>query len=178
MMIITAGIYKGRKLTAPDEKITRPTLSKTRMGIFNSLYSILGTFEGKTFLDFFGGSGIMGLEALSRGFSSVKVFELNKKSAEIIKKNYRMLGLEADLTIGDSIKILAKTKEKFDVIYIDPPYKSNLYEDAIKLSNGNIIVVEHSDNLDFERYEIIKEKTYGGCKITFLSNFSLNSDNC
>ena len=55
-MNITAGIYKGRKIEAPDEKITRPTLSKVRMGVFNTLYSIVGDFEGKTFLDVFGGS--------------------------------------------------------------------------------------------------------------------------
>ena len=55
-MIITAGIYKGRKIESPDEKITRPTLSKVRMGVFNTLYSIIGDFEGKTFLDVFGGS--------------------------------------------------------------------------------------------------------------------------
>ena len=177
-MIITAGIYKGRKITAPDEKITRPTLSKTRMGIFNSLYSILGDFEGRTFLDVFGGSGIMGLEALSRGFSSVKVFELNKKSAEIIKKNYGTLNLKPDLTIGDSIKILEKSKEKFDVVYIDPPYKSNLYEKVLELANGNIIVVEHSEDIDFTGFEIIKEKSFGGSKITFLSNFVPKSDNC
>ena len=177
-MIITAGIYKGRKLTAPDEKITRPTLSKTRMGIFNSLYSILGSFEGKTFLDVFGGSGIMGLEALSRGFSSVKVFELNKKSAEIIKKNYNMLNLKPNLTTGDSIKLLAKSEEIFDVVYIDPPYKSNLYEETLQLSKGNIIVVEHSEDIDFTGFEIIKEKTYGNSKITFLSKFVPKSDNC
>ena len=86
-MNITAGKYKGRRIAAPDEKSTRPTLSKTRMGIFNTLYSIIGEFEGKSFLDVFGGSGIMGLEALSRGFSKVKVIEQNRKSAEIIKKN-------------------------------------------------------------------------------------------
>ena len=63
-MIITAGIYKGRKITAPDENITRPTLSKVRMGVFNTLYSILGDFEGKSFLDVFGGSGVMGLRRL------------------------------------------------------------------------------------------------------------------
>ena len=86
-MNITAGKYKGRKIQAPDESITRPTLSKTRMGIFNTLYSISGDFTGKTFLDLFGGSGIMGLEALSRGFERVKVFELNPKAAKIIKNN-------------------------------------------------------------------------------------------
>ena len=76
-MIITAGVYKGRKIIAPNENITRPTLSKVRMGVFNTLYSLIGDFEGKSFLELFGGSGIMGLEALSRGFKEVKVFEIN-----------------------------------------------------------------------------------------------------
>ena len=67
-MIITGGKYKGRKILAPDEKITRPTLSKVRQGVFNTLFSMIGEFEEKSFLDLFGGSGIMGLEALSRGF--------------------------------------------------------------------------------------------------------------
>ena len=78
-MIVTAGIYKGRKIIAPDEKITRPTLSKVRMGVFNSLFSILENFENRTFLDVFGGSGIMGIEALSRGFKEVQVFEKKYK---------------------------------------------------------------------------------------------------
>ena len=60
-MIITGGKYKGRKVQAPDEKITRPTLSKVRQGVFNTLFSLIGDFEGKSFLDLFGGSGIMGL---------------------------------------------------------------------------------------------------------------------
>ena len=104
-MIITAGIYKGRKIAAPDESITRPTLSKVRMGVFNSLYSLIGEFEGKSFLDVFGGSGVMGLEALSRGFNDVKVFEKNLKAAEIIKKNYKLLGVKPDLQICDSEKL-------------------------------------------------------------------------
>ena len=168
-MNITAGTFKGRKIIAPDEKITRPTLSKTRMGIFNSLYSILENFDGKSFLDAFGGSGIMGLEAISRGFTKVKVYEINKKSAEIIKKNYGTLGLKPDLTIGDSIKLLAKTEEIFDVVYIDPPYQSGLYEKILKFINGNIIVVEHSEYVDFSDFKIIKQKKYGNCNITFIT---------
>lgn len=172
-MNITAGIYKGRKITAPNEKITRPTLSKTRMGIFNSLFSILGDFSSKSFLDVFGGSGIMGLEALSRGFSKAKVFELNKKSAEIIKKNYASLGLKADLTIGDSLKLLKKTDEVFDVVYVDPPYQSGIYEEVLSLVKGNIIIVEHSDKVDFSGFEIIKQNIYGNSTISYIKHISL-----
>ncbi len=167
-MIITAGIYKGRKIDSPDEKITRPTLSKVRMGVFNTLYSIIGDFESKSFLDVFGGSGIMGLEALSRGFSRVKVFEKNPKVAQILKKNYQTVGLKPDLTIGDSTKLILKTDEIFDVVYIDPPYMSGIYEDILSKVKGNIIIVEHSETIEFDGYEVLKQKNYGGKIVSFL----------
>ena len=167
-MIITAGIYKGRKIESPDEKITRPTLSKVRMGVFNTLYSIIGDFEGKSFLDAFGGSGIMGLEALSRGFDRVKVFEKNPKVAQILKKNYQTVGLKPDLTIGDSTKLILKTDEIFDVVYIDPPYMSGIYEDILSKVKGSIIIAEHSETIEFNGYEVLKQKNYGGKIVSFL----------
>lgn len=167
-MIITAGIYKGRKIAAPDESITRPTLSKVRMGVFNSLYSLIGEFEGKSFLDVFGGSGVMGLEALSRGFNDVKVFEKNLKAAEIIKKNYKLLGVKPDLQIGDSEKLIQKLDKKYDVVYIDPPYMSDLYERILSKIEGNIIVVESDKPIDIKGFELLKSKNYGGKIINYL----------
>lgn len=167
-MIITAGIYKGRKIAVPDESITRPTLSKVRMGVFNSLYSMIGEFEGKSFLDVFGGSGVMGLEALSRGFNDVKVFEKNLKAAEIIKKNYKLLGVKPDLQIGDSEKLIQKLDKKYDVVYIDPPYMSNLYERILSKIEGNIIVVESDKPIDIKGFELLKSKNYGGKIINYL----------
>ena len=167
-MIITAGIYKGRKIAAPDESITRPTLSKVRLGVFNSLYSLIGEFEGKSFLDVFGGSGVMGLEALSRGFNDVKVFEKNLKAAEIIKKNYKLLGVKPDLQIGDSEKLIQKLDKKYDVVYIDPPYMSDLYERILSKIEGNIIVVESDKPIDIKGFELLKSKNYGGKIITYL----------
>ena len=139
------------------------------MGVFNTLYSIIGDFSGKSFLDVFGGSGIMGLEALSRGFEKVKVFELNKKSADVIKKNYNMLGIIPDLTIGDSIKLAPKLEEIFDVAYVDPPYKSDLYIDIIKNINAKIIIAESSDIIEFDNCNIIKQKTYGSSLISYIT---------
>ncbi len=167
-MNITAGKYKGRIIIAPDEKITRPTLSKTRMGIFNSLFSIMGDFSDKSFLDVFGGSGIMGLEALSRGFAKTKVFELNKKAAAIIKKNYSSLGLTPDLVIGDSVKLIKNLKECYDVAYIDPPYDSSVYEEILADINAKIAVVESSKEQDYAGWKLIKQKTYGSSLILFL----------
>ena len=77
-MNITAGKYKGQKIIAPDENITRPTLSKVRMSVFNTLQAMVD-FENLSFLDMYSGSGIMALEAISRGFLSVTMIEKNKK---------------------------------------------------------------------------------------------------
>ena len=172
-MIITGGKYKGRKVQAPDENITRPTLSKVRQGVFNTLYSLIGEFENKSFLDLFGGSGAMGLEALSRGFEKVLVFEKNPKVAQILKKNYSTLGLQANLKIGDSIKLLEKVDEIFDIIYIDPPYYSGIYEQIFNSINkkghkNTIIIAEHSEDLNIEIFKLIKEKNYGGKRVSFF----------
>ena len=172
-MIITGVKYKGRKVQAPDENITRPTLSKVRQGVFNTLYSLIGEFENKSFLDLFGGSGVMGLEALSRGFEKVLVFEKNPKVAHILKKNYSTLGLQANLRIGDSMKLIEKADENFDIIYIDPPYYSEIYEQIFECLNkldlkNTIIIAEHSEDLKVEKFELIKEKNYGGKRVSFF----------
>ena len=173
-MNITGGIYKGQKVTAPDEKITRPTLSKTRESVFNVLFSMTD-FEDKTFLDMFAGSGIMGLEALSRGFSEVYCIEKNIKTANILKSNYAKLKLEPQLTIGDSIKILKESEKSFDVIYIDPPYESDLYESSLKvikekklLNKDGIIILEHDKEMTFGDFQLIKQKVYSQKFISFL----------
>lgn len=168
-MIITGGIYKGQKMAAPNESITRPTLSKVRMGVFNILYSMLGEFNDKTFIDVFGGSGIMGLEALSRGFKEVLVFEKNSKSAQIIKQNYSKLGLKPNLFIGDSLSLIGKIDKKYDIAYVDPPYESQIYNEIFnKLKDkAEIIIAEHSEKLDVENFVNVKTKNYGGKSVSF-----------
>lgn len=168
-MIITAGKFKGRNIKAPDENITRPTLSKVRMSVFNTLQSMID-FDKKSFLDMYAGSGIMGLEALSRGFDRVVSIEKNPKIANVIKSNFKNFENSPKLLVGDSIKIVSKLEEKFDVIYIDPPYFSGIYEDslaAIKNICQGIIILEHVKDVDFGKFEIIKQKKYGDKYITF-----------
>lgn len=168
-MNITGGIYNGRKLQAPDEKIVRPTLSKVRMSVFNTLFSLLGEFRNKSFLDMFGGSGIMGLEAISRGFDEVYVFEKNKQVANIIKSNYKSLGLEPKIFVGDSLKLIKSIDREFDVVYIDPPYMSGIYEQALKyIDKCQYIVLEHTVELELSGYNVLKQKKYGDKYLTFL----------
>lgn len=169
-MIITAGKFKGQKVIAPDENITRPTLSKVRMSIFNTLQALID-FDGSSFLDMYAGSGIMGLEALSRGFSKACAIEKNPKATKIIKSNFQKFTPKPELIIGDSLKIAPKLENKFDVIYIDPPYFSGIYEnslEAIKNISSNIVILEHVTDVDFSKFELIKQKKYGDKFITFL----------
>lgn len=175
-MNITAGKYKGSKVKAPDEKVVRPTLSKMREGIFNTLFSLID-FGGKSFLDMFAGSGIMGLEALSRGFSNLLALEKNPKVARILKSNYQNIKLTPNLIIGDSLKILGKIQEKFDVIYIDPPYFAGIYEDSLKkikensiLNKDGIVILEHVADVNWEElgFKLIKQKKYSNKLVTFL----------
>lgn len=175
-MHITAGKFNSRKLISPKGENVRPTLSKTRSAVFDTLFSIID-FENKTFLDLFAGSGIMGLEAISRGFSSCLAIEKDRKTALNIKANYELLGLKPNVIQGDSIKKLEILTQKFDVIYIDPPYFANLYNISLKLileknilAQNGIIILEYpqSINPNIEGYEIIKQKTYGDKNILFL----------
>lgn len=171
-MNITAGKYKGQKITAPDESITRPTLSKVRMSVFNTLQAMID-FDGASFFDMYAGSGIMGLEALSRGFSRVVLVEKNKKVFGVIKSNLKKYEKDNDirLILGDSLKVCQKLGEKFDIVYIDPPYFSGVYESSLAVAKeicGGIIILEHVVDVDFGGMEILKQKKYGDKFITFL----------
>ncbi len=179
-MQITGGFLNSRKIKFIASDSVRPTLSKTRQAFFNSLNSLID-FEGKIFLDMFSGSGIMALEAVSRGFEEVYAIEKDKRNARVILENFKAFKLEPNVFIGDSIKIASKLGKKFDVIFIDPPYDSDLYDKALDIikskgmlkANG-IIVLEHpiGKNIDFKEFECIKEKEYADKKITFLSEKS------
>lgn len=173
-MNITGGKFNGRVIKAPDPTLARPTLSKVRMAVFNTLYSLLGDFENKSFLDVYSGSGIMGLEALSRGFKKAVGIEKNRTVLELVKSNYKTLNLTPNLIYGDSLKILKRFQEDyFDVIYIDPPYLSGIYEKTFSLlPKFNIGVVEHSEEVDFTNFKILQAKDYGGKKITYIHNIN------
>ena len=169
-MIITAGKFKGQKVVAPDENITRPTLSKVRMSIFNTLQALI-EFNGSSFLDMFAGSGIMGLEALSRGFENAVAIEKNPKVVMVIKENFKKFKQAPKLLVGDSIKVLSKSEQNFDVIYIDPPYFSGVYEnslEAVRNISSGIVILEHVVDVDFGDFEVIKQKKYGDKFVTFL----------
>lgn len=175
-MYLTGGQYKGQKIETAQS--ARPTLSKVRESVFNILIQY-DTKEEK-FLDMFAGSGIMALEAASRGYK-VTVLELNPKSVKIIKKNCEKLKLKIDITLCNSLRYQGG---KFNIIYLDPPWEND-YSLIIKKANelleeGGLIIVEHDANKKNDlisiiekeelNLQIIKSKKYGRCLIDILSN--------
>ncbi|MBE7706785.1 MAG: 16S rRNA (guanine(966)-N(2))-methyltransferase RsmD [Cyanobacteria bacterium SIG30] len=179
-MHLTAGLYKGSKVDVP--KGVKPTLSKVRESVFNVLNSYFYDSDNLSFLDLFAGSGIMSLEAISRGYKVTSI-ELNRKNFQIIKSNFKSINAQADLICADCIKFLKSNTEKFDVIYIDPPWTNAdfkyTYNDILELAFNNIkesgIIVFESEkikkllhqDLKFFEEKLIREKVYGRCLLSF-----------
>ena len=153
MTRIIAGGAKGRRLKTPEGRQTRPTGSRVRQTLFDILAPRLA---GCRFLDAFAGSGAVGLEALSRGAVLVAFVDSSAQAVAAIRENARALATGAGevLVFRQDARValpaLAAQGRRFDVIYLDPPYDSNLYEvtlDAIDtsglLAGGGIVVAEH-----------------------------------
>jgi len=179
-MRIIAGKFKGRKLeTLPSQK-TRPTSDKVRGAIFNALQSRVN-FDGLSALDAFCGSGALGLEAISRGALSCLFIDRDPQALNIAKENARALLGEgmpvAKFKCQDALKAIENVESKFDLIFFDPPYTTNLLEGALTAiaekdlltAQGIIIAEMHKDKTMPEREGFSKgfEKTYGSTKIIF-----------
>lgn len=174
-MRVTAGKYKGRVLEENKFEHIRPTADMVKQAIFNKINFDL---QGAKVLDLFCGTGALGIEAISRGASEVVFADKDARSISLTIKNLNKLGLTArvlNATYQNAIKRLSG--EKFDIIILDPPYKSGLYEDCVKLiyqsdllSENGIIVCEQNkeDEFDFLPFETTDIKVYGIKKVCYL----------
>lgn len=180
-MIITGGIYRGQKIETMKNNDVRPTSSKVRQSLFNMIFSL--GHGGGIFLDLFSGSGIMGIEALSRGFEKSIFIEKNPSTARLIESNLRKLKIPLKPVVADAVRFLRNTSDRFDVIFADPPYaKDELFHEVLALvadrrlllDNG-ILIVEKPVSLKLntdKTYEVLKDKTYGSTELVFLSALS------
>ena len=170
MRVIT-GIARGRRLKEPSGMETRPTADRVKEGIFSSIQFEV---EGRKVLDLFGGTGQMGIEALSRGATHCTFVDLQKQAVAIIRENVNSTGFADQSTViqGDALAFLSRCREKFDLIFLDPPYDSGLLEKAMELiatidivSENGIIVCENGSNSGWpvvaEPYRMQKEYRYG-----------------
>lgn len=144
---ITGGFLRGRNIESPDSMKTRPTASRTREALFNILQGV----DGFRMLDLFSGSGIMGLEAVSRGAMSVTAVELARPQARMIERSYKAMGVADKLKLLET-NVLTLKKDVlcadggFDLIYADPPFKDMDYPDLRPfiewLNPGGVAVFE------------------------------------
>ena len=120
MRVIT-GTARGRRLKEPVGMETRPTTDRVKEGIFSSIQFEI---EGRRVLDLFGGTGQMGIEALSRGAAHCTFVDLRKDAAAAIRENLALTDLSDAATViqGDALAYLTRCQESFDVIFLDPPY--------------------------------------------------------
>ncbi|MBQ9661746.1 MAG: 16S rRNA (guanine(966)-N(2))-methyltransferase RsmD [Oscillospiraceae bacterium] len=171
MRVIT-GIAGGRKLKSPDGEAVRPTADHVKQAMFNILQFDL---EGRRVLDLFGGSGQLGIEALSRGARETVFVDSSRTSAALIRENLKRCGLNGRVLQTDALSFLARG-EKFDVIFIDPPYDSGLYAAVLErinavdnLTEGGIIVCEARAGTELPEmtgpYRKLRERRYGSVKI-------------
>ena len=171
MRVIT-GIAGGRKLKSPEGEAVRPTTDQVKQAIFNILQFDL---EGRRILDLFGGTGQLGIEALSRGAREAVFTDSSRTSVQLIRENLKRCGLEGKVLQTDALAYLARG-EKFDVIFIDPPYDGGLYQAVLErinavdnLTEGGIIVCEARAGTELPElsmpYRKLREKRYGNVKI-------------
>ncbi|MEU4891783.1 16S rRNA (guanine(966)-N(2))-methyltransferase RsmD [Streptomyces sp. NPDC044780] len=126
MTRVIAGAAGGRRLAVPPGNGTRPTSDRAREGLFSTWESLLGSLDGTRVLDLYGGSGAVGLEALSRGAAHVLLVESDPRAARTIRQNVRALGLPgAELRTGRAEQTIAgqaPVTGPYDVVFLDPPY--------------------------------------------------------
>ncbi|MEG0641958.1 MAG: 16S rRNA (guanine(966)-N(2))-methyltransferase RsmD [Clostridium sp.] len=179
-MRIVSGSAKGRKLKTPEGLDTRPTTDRVKQSIFNIILRYV--FDAKV-LDLFGGTGNLGIEAISRGAQSCTFSEENKKTYEILCTNIKDLDFrEKSFTYNrDSFKVLsqlATQEKKFDIVFLDPPYGKGYIErsieaiDRLNLLEEDALIVSEYDSVDNvpERvgsFSIFRTEKYGRVRVSF-----------
>ncbi len=147
-MRVIAGKAKGTQLNTPDGLLTRPTTDRVKEALFSIIQFDI---PGAAVLDLFGGTGQLGIEALSRGASRAVFVDARREACQLIRSNLAKTHMEPDASVvqSDYLQYLNRTREKFGIIFLDPPYAEVFLENAIKriteidiLCSGGIIVAE------------------------------------
>ncbi|MEA4955315.1 MAG: 16S rRNA (guanine(966)-N(2))-methyltransferase RsmD [Pseudoflavonifractor sp.] len=175
-MRIISGTARGRRLKELPGLDTRPTTDKVKESIFNIVQFDV---EGRRVLDLFGGTGQLGIEALSRGAERAVFVDASREPAKVIQENLELTGFSqrARVVRGDALSFLSTCREKFGLAFLDPPYATDLLEQALKqmaaidiMSENGIIVCESALEKDLPQlpvpYEKGREYRYGKIKLT------------
>lgn len=171
MRVIT-GTARGRRLKTPDGMDIRPTTDNVKESIFNIVQFDI---EGRRVLDLFAGTGQLGIECLSRGAREAVFVDSSRDAVKIVKDNLKTCGFSAPVLQMDALSYL-RSCGKFDLIFIDPPYDSGVYESVLEtinsvdlLSDGGIIMCESRREKSLPEmnapYRKVKEYNYGKVKL-------------
>ena len=175
MRVIT-GKARGVQLKTPDGMATRPTTDRVKEALFSIIQFDVPTAK---VLDLFGGTGQLGIEALSRGAKHAVFVDAGEPACRLIRENLRRTKLESDAVVirSDYLTYLKRCREKFDIIFLDPPYAEVFLENALKciaeidiLESGGIIIAERPVGKelpwDFEGFTRSKDYKYGTVLLT------------
>jgi 16S rRNA (guanine966-N2)-methyltransferase len=166
---IIAGLYRGRKLPVLMAEGLRPTTDRVKETVFNWLMPYI---QDSVCLDCFAGSGGLGFEALSRGASQVNFIELNKAAAQQLKENQDLLKADnVSIVQSDALTFIKNNTQKFDVVFLDPPFRKNFIEqttqllDESSLAENALIYVEMESEQNDQQlpvsWTLLKEKIAG-----------------
>lgn len=177
MRVIT-GKARGIQLKTPDGMLTRPTSDRVKEALFSIIQ-----FEipGAKVLDLFGGTGQLGIEALSRGAKHAVFTDAREEACKLIRENLKRTRMEQDARVvrSDYMDYLGRCREKFDIILLDPPYAEVFLENALKriteidiLESNGIIIAERPVGKDlpweFDGYARSKDYKYGKTLLTIF----------
>lgn len=182
-MRVISGKARGTKLSSIESLSTRPTLDRVKESLFNIIQNNL---KGAVVLDLFAGSGQLGIEALSRGADKAYLCDINRDAVKMIKQNLEKTKLkDKAVVINEDYKKALRTlntNEKFDIIFIDPPYKEDIAVDSIidiihesRLKENGIMIIE-TDEIErdlkeinkIENIKIIDQRKYGRASLIFI----------
>lgn len=182
-MRVISGKARGTKLSSIESLSTRPTLDRVKESLFNIIQNNL---KGAVVLDLFAGSGQLGIEALSRGADKAYLCDINRDAVKMIKQNLEKTKLkDKAVVINEDYKRALRTlntNEKFDIIFIDPPYKEDIAVDSIidiihesRLKENGIMIIE-TDEIErdlreinkIENIKIIDQRKYGRASLIFI----------
>ncbi len=173
-MRVTGGMYGGRTVKCPPGEI-RPSMDRRR----ESLFAILGNLEGLSFLDLFAGSGVVGIEAASRGAAPVLLIEKDRGKKRVILENLSIVKTDISLWMMDVRRYIDAAKPKWDIIYADPPFPFTGREEIILqidkkdiLAENGIIIMHHPSTDRWEdqvgSFECFDVRKYGESILRFF----------
>lgn len=146
MMRVITGALRGRSIATLEGEATRPTTQRVKEALFSAIQFHI---EGRRVLDAFAGSGQLGIEAISRGATSCVFVDSSREAAEIVRRNVTTLGIAPVTTVlcQDTMAYLRTARERFDIVFLDPPYASGLLLPALEsaetlLEAGGVAICE------------------------------------